>query len=104
MNRTELLKGIPLFDGLNAQELEEISELFREAFLLKGDTICRRGGRRQSIHRPVGGVGGLGRKRRREASSESDGTRGFLRGNLASYRRNANGNGYRIQRCPLIDR
>ena len=50
MNRTELLKGIPLFDGLNAQELEEISELFREASLLKGDTICREGEEGDSLY------------------------------------------------------
>lgn len=50
MKRTEPLRSIPLFDGLNSQELEEISELFREAFLLKGDTICREGEEGDSLY------------------------------------------------------
>ena len=50
MERKELIKSIPLFDGLNAQELEEIGDLFQEISRLKGETICREGEEGDSLY------------------------------------------------------
>jgi len=50
MERKELIKGIPLFDGLNSQELEEIGDLFREVSGLRGETICREGEEGDSLY------------------------------------------------------
>ena len=50
MERKELIKGIPLFDGLNSQELEEIGDLFREVSRLRGETICREGEEGDSLY------------------------------------------------------
>ena len=55
MERIDLIKGIPLFDGLNAQELEEIADLFREFPRLKGETICREGEEGDSLYIVISG-------------------------------------------------
>ena len=55
MKRNELIKGIPLFDGLNSRELEEIGHLFEEVSVLRGETICREGEAGDSLYVLVSG-------------------------------------------------